>query len=102
MTSGLAIALTLMTGCYADRMLAPARIASPIHVREIKPLQPPYVVEVDGVRSDSLQLAQLNAGDIETITVVKGPPAASLYAPHPCPAVVVVITTKHAARPGQH
>lgn len=95
------VALTVLTACSADSVLAPPRVAPTIHIRETSPVRPPYGVVIDGVRGDSLQLAQLNPDDIETVEVIKGPPASQLYGTHPCPEVVVIVTTKHATRTAQ-
>jgi hypothetical protein len=108
MRAALAIALSLISACYADRMLAPPRVASTIEIREVTPLRPPYLVDIDGVITvyarDSLRLPlrlqDLNSADVESITMYKGAAARQLYGTrNPCAAIV--IRTKHAARSAQ-
>lgn len=74
----LAGALILLTACYADSMFAPTRVAPTIHSGEDRPLR----------------LADLDPSEIESVTIVRGLAASTLYGTHACAAVV--ITTKHA------
>jgi len=47
---------------------------------------------------DVTSLADVNPDDIEDIEILRGPPASAIYAPRPCPAVVVIVPNQRGAR----
>jgi hypothetical protein len=103
MRIALAIALTVLTACYADSALAPPREAPTIKIDGPIVLPGSTLVDIDGVTITSLRdlqrLSELDPSAIESITVYKGVSAAQLYPSHPCAAIV--ITTKHVAHSAQ-
>jgi len=99
MRIALAIALTVLTACAGDSVLAPARVAPHIKIDGPVVLPASTLVDIDGVTITSLRDLQLDPSDVETLTVIQGPSAAKLYHSHPCAAIV--ITTKHAAHSAQ-
>jgi len=76
--TALIILLLVLTAC-ADQFVGP-RPRGAVLVRDVTPL------------------VDVNPDDIEIIEILRGPPASALYAPRPCPAIVIIVPNRGGAR----